>query len=96
MKGKLRLIGYPDAAYRNNADNSYQRGQTIFLVEARTGSKDVFGSMIDLQSHEINRVVLSTTVSELLLFHQVLWNLSISPRFVGGYQRRMRGDAYAD
>jgi len=36
VKGKLRLIGYPDAAYRNNADNSSQRGQTIFLVEERT------------------------------------------------------------
>ena len=43
LKGKLRLIGYPDAAYRNNADNSSQRGQTIFLVEERTVSKDGFG-----------------------------------------------------
>jgi hypothetical protein len=42
VQGKLRLIGYPDAAYRNNADNSSQRGQTIFLVEERTVSKDGF------------------------------------------------------
>ena len=31
-------------------------------------SKDGFGSMIDTESHKINRVVLSTTVSELQYF----------------------------
>ena len=30
-----------------------------------TVSNDGFGSMIDFESHKINRVVLSTTVSEL-------------------------------
>ena len=31
----LRLIGFSDAAYRNNADQSSQRGQTIFIAEQR-------------------------------------------------------------
>ena len=31
LKGKLRLSDYLDVAYRNNADNSSQRGQTIFV-----------------------------------------------------------------
>ena len=28
LKSSLRLVGYPDAAYRNNVANSSQRGQT--------------------------------------------------------------------
>ena len=39
LKGSLRLVGYPDAAYRNNVDNSSQRGQAIFLAEERSTSK---------------------------------------------------------
>eukprot|EP00971_Amphidinium_carterae_P271686 5391118-Amphidinium_carterae.1 len=27
LQGKLRLLAYPDASYRNNADHSSQRGQ---------------------------------------------------------------------
>ena len=61
---ELRLLGYLDAAYRNNTYNSSHRGQTIFLAEERTVSRDGFGSMIGVESHN-NRVVLSTTVSEL-------------------------------
>jgi hypothetical protein len=68
LEGEPRLVVYPDAAYRNNADNSSQRGQVIFLVEERTVSKDGFGSMIDFESHKMNRAVLSTTVSELYSF----------------------------
>ena len=33
-----------------------------------TVSKDGFGSMLDFESHKINRVVLSTTASELYSF----------------------------
>ena len=65
LKGKLRLVGYPDAAYNYNTDNSSQRGQTIFLAESRTRSQDGFGSMVEFESHKTNRVVLSTTASEL-------------------------------
>ncbi len=65
---KLRLVGYPDVAYRNNTDNSSQRGQTFFLADERKVSKDGLGSMIDFDSHKINRVVLSTSVSELYSF----------------------------
>ena len=68
MKGKLRLIGYPDAAYRHNSYNSSQRGQAIFLAEERTVSRDGFGSMLGFESHKIYRVVLSTIVSELYAF----------------------------
>ena len=32
LKGDLRIVGYPDAAYRNNEDKTSQRGQTIFMT----------------------------------------------------------------
>ena len=70
LKGTLRLIGYPDAAYQNNSDKSSQRGQTIFLAEPRvkSGKEDSKGSLIDFESQKIKRAVLSTTVSELYAF----------------------------
>ena len=46
-KGNFRLVGYPDAAYGQNAENSSQRGHTIFLAEERTVSKDGVDSLID-------------------------------------------------
>ena len=72
LKGSFRLVGYPEATYRNNVDNSSQRGQAIFLAEGRTTSKDGFGSVVDFESHKNNRVVLSTTLSELYVFTQRL------------------------
>ena len=35
LQGPLRLIGYPDACFKNNEDHSSQRGQCIFLAEQR-------------------------------------------------------------
>ena len=33
LKGNCRIIGMPDASYRNNEDKSSQRGQCLFLAE---------------------------------------------------------------
>ena len=33
MQGKLRILSYPDASYRNNDDKSSQRAHVIFLAE---------------------------------------------------------------
>ena len=63
-----RILGIPDAAYRNNTDGSSQRGQTIFLAAPRERSPDTRGSLIDYESQRIKRTVLSTTVSELYSF----------------------------
>ena len=72
LKGDLRLIGYPDASYRNNSDGSSQRGLVICLAEPRTAtSSDARGSLIDYESHKINRTTLSTTVAELYAFQKV-------------------------
>ena len=68
LKGKSRILGYPDASYRNNADKSSQRGQAIFVAQERGSSPNGFGSLVDFESHKIKRTTLSTTVSELYAF----------------------------
>ena len=70
LKGtNLRIIGYPDAAFRNNADKSSQRGQAVFIAESRQNGKvDAKGSLVDYESQKIKRTVLSTTVAELYAF----------------------------
>jgi hypothetical protein len=65
LKGNLRILVIPDAAYRNNSDKSSQRGQTLFLAEPRSQSKDTRGSLIFYESTKIKRTTLSTTVAEL-------------------------------
>ena len=39
-KVQLRIVGYPDASYRNNADLSSQRPQVIFISEPKRNSAD--------------------------------------------------------
>ena len=79
LQGKTRLIGYPDASYRHNEDSSSQRGQCVFLAEARktskvegqarmSGESSAKGSLIDYESTKIRRTTLSTTVAELYSF----------------------------
>ena len=71
LAGPLRILGFPDASYRNNEDGSSQRGMTVFLAEARDrSSKDgmTYGSLIDYESQKIKKVVLSTSVAELYSF----------------------------
>ena len=69
LRGTNRLVGYPDAAFRNNADKTSQRGQVIFLCEPRKAGKvETRGSLVDYESQKIKRTVLSTTVSELYAF----------------------------
>ena len=65
LKGPMRLIGFPDAAYRNNSDSSSQRGQAIFIAQERTKDQHTRGSLVDFESHKIKKTTLSTTVAEL-------------------------------
>ena len=67
----LRIIGFPNASYRNNEDGPSQRGMTVFSAELREhSSKDgmSYGSLVDYESHKIERTVLSTTVADLYAF----------------------------
>ena len=71
LAGPLRIIGFPDAFYRNNEDGSSQRGMKILPSEVREGSsKDgmSYGSLIDYESQKIKKTVLSTSVTELYYF----------------------------
>ena len=67
LKGRPRLIGYPDAGFRNNPDGTPQRAYCIFIAsERQNGIISSTGSLVDYQSTKITRkTVLSTTVAEL-------------------------------
>ena len=55
----LRIIGIPDASYRNNEDGSSQRGMTMFFAESRVRmSKDgmTYGSLIDYEVKRLKRL----------------------------------------
>jgi hypothetical protein len=67
LKGACRILGFPDASYKNNEDKSSQRALTIFLAESRSSSscKSVRGSLVEYESHKITATTMSTTVAEL-------------------------------
>ena len=53
LTGPLRIIGFPNASYRNNEVGSSQRGMTVFLAESRErSSKDGIShrSLMDQES----------------------------------------------
>jgi len=89
LKGHLRLIGMPDAAFKNNEDKSSQRGSCIFLAEPRAeGMKNTRGSLIDYESKKIRHATLSTTVAELYSFMKCFGTC----QFLRGLYMDMTGD----
>ena len=69
LKGPVRILGYPDASYKNNEDKSSQRALVIFMAEARTTKGGNIGnsrgSLVEYESHKITATTMSTTVAEL-------------------------------
>ena len=66
VKGSPRILGIPDAAFRNNSDKSSQRAMTIFVADQRVKNRrDTRGSLVFFESTKIKRTTLSTTVAEL-------------------------------
>ena len=66
VKGSPRILGIPDAAFRNNSDKSSQRAMTIFIADQRVKNRrDTRGSLVFFESTKIKRTTLSTTVAEL-------------------------------
>ena len=58
LTGPQRILGFPDASYRNSDDGSSQRGMTVFLAESRErSSRDGMtnGSLIDYESQKIKK-----------------------------------------
>ena len=67
VTGPLRIIGFPDASYRNNGDGSSQKGMTVFLAGSREKRRNVIWK-IDFESQRIEKTVPSTIVAELYSF----------------------------
>ena len=68
LESPCRIIGFPDASYKNNEDKSSQRAHCIFLATERSKSSarvDTYGSLVDYESHKITATTMSTTVAEL-------------------------------
>jgi hypothetical protein len=68
LESPCRIIGFPDASYKNNEDKSSQRARCIFLATERSKSSarvDTYGSLVDYESHKITATTMSTTVAEL-------------------------------
>ena len=75
LKGSQRILGFPDASYRNNSDKSSQRAHVIYLAEERQpynsrysekkDSSATRGSIIDYESHKSTTTTQSTTAAEL-------------------------------
>ena len=66
VKGSPRILGIPDAAFRNNSDKSSQRAMTIFIADERVKNRrDTRGSLVFFESTKIKRTTLSATVAEL-------------------------------
>ena len=68
LKGPLRILGYPDASYRNNDDKSSQRAHESSkkkqFKESEISETSSRGSLVDYESHKIT-TTMSTTVAEL-------------------------------
>ena len=68
-KGNLRLIGIPDAAYKNNEGKYSKRGLCIFLAEPRQGKEtSTRGYLIDFESKQVRATTMRTAVAELYSF----------------------------
>ena len=84
LTGPLRILGFPDASYRNNDDVSSQRGVTVFLAESRERSSKEgmsYGSLVDCASQENCSVHDS---GRTVLFHKVFWFMPVSPSIMDG------------
>ena len=70
LRGReLRILGYPDAAFKNNPDKSTQRGQAVFIAEGRKeGEHDDRAALVGYDSTKIKNAVMSTPVAELRSF----------------------------
>jgi hypothetical protein len=66
LRGQCKIVGFPDASYKNNEDKSSRRALTIFMAESRRSemSTDSGGSLVEYESHKITQTTMATTVAE--------------------------------
>ena len=94
LHGKTRIVGYPDASYRNNGDKSSQRAHVIFLAEEqdlRRGASNSRGSLVDYETHKITATTMPTTVAE---FHGLMrcYGSSLFLRGCSGFWSDITGE----
>lgn len=74
LRGGCRILRFPDASYRNNADKSSQRAHVAFIAEDRkvpdakaktTPDGNSRGGIVDYVSRKITTMTHSTSIAEL-------------------------------
>ena len=93
LRGQCRILGFPDASYRNNSDNSSQAGQAIFIAEPRSPEPRVRS---EASSGNTRGSSTFHDGRRTLCLHEVLWNMSIPAWSVGRSYWRSRGNPHAD
>ena len=95
VKGSPRILGIPDAAFRNS-DKSSQRAMTIFIADERVKNRrDTRGSLVFFESTIIKRTTLSTTVAELYALMKCFGTCQMLRGFVEGYKRVGRRNSHS-
>ena len=69
VKGSPRIVGIPDAAFRNNSDKSSQRAMTIFIADERFKGRrrDTRGSLMFFESTKIKRTTSAPPLQSCML-----------------------------
>ena len=93
-QGVARIIGYPDASYRNNSDSSSQRGQCVLLAKPRDNTRHSAGSLVDYESQKITNHLVKNCC-RTLLSHEVFRHMPVHQGFVDGHQRRGKSNSHA-
>ena len=80
LTGPLKILGFPDASYRNNDAGSSQRSMTVFLAESRERSlRDgmTYGGLIDYESQRIKEDCALHYRGGAVFLHEMLWFMSV-------------------
>lgn len=97
LRGGCKTLGFPDASYRNNADNSSQRAHAIFIAEdqqvpdAKAKTKpdgNCRGAIVDYEPHKGHDNDPKYHGCGTSRPEQVLWYVFVSPWPLGRHCRR--------
>ena len=86
----LRIIGFPDASYRNNEDGSSQKDMTEFLSELREQSwKDgmPYGGLVDYERQKDKENRTLNNRGRIVLIHESCWFMTVPSWIADGHVR---------
>ena len=88
LTGPLRIIGFPDASYRNNEDGFCTKKHGSVLIRItwaiNKGRNVIWKFDWFWKPMDKKRAVLSPTCGWAFLLHEVFWFMPVSPRIVDG------------